>query len=291
MPSAGDLAAAKRFRQDYGLRADEAWIQRVAADPASAAGIARYGVPLLPTEVSDLDGREQALEPIKTVVIAYGVGHPEDFAGAWIDQVHGGILVAQFSAHIDQHRQALFSQVSPKAPLEVRQVRWSLRILNAQAQRIRGEDPWFKTIPALVLAWGVDEPTDKVYIRISSVESNATRLIEEHFGWLGLVFVDSDGTGAQLLPVGTLAVTVRDSQGRPVPHVLCLAIPDMPGAYEPGTDVPTTNAAGICRLQLPATGYWIRIETRTSPTKELAIARAVVVARRTGALAIKVAAR
>ena len=284
---ARELIEARRFRENYGLRADDDWIRQVAADPSSAAGKVKYSVPLTPAEVADLDQRALAVDAIKQLVVDYGAAHPADFGGAWIDQPGGGILVAQFSAHVDEHRAALLSRVRPGAPLEVRAVSRSLAYLKAQAERLRGQDAWFRSIPAVLTSYGVDEPANQVFVRISSVNADATRLIEQHFGWQGAVTVESDGTGALLLPHGQLVVTVHDSHGNAVSHLRCVAISDLPGAYEAPTNAPTTDARGQCRLELPATGYWIRLERTIGGRGLVTVERGVVVAERTTEVLVK----
>jgi len=137
-------------------------------------------------------------------------------------------------------------------------------------------DPWFATVPAVLLAAGVDVPTNRTYIRISSPNRDAERLIAEHFGWQGKVMVESDGTGAALLPRGSLVVVARGPSGAPVGGLRCIALPDMAGAYEAPTDVPVTDDGGRCRLELPATGYWIRLDSADEAGSTVGTGRAVV---------------
>lgn len=273
--TASEMGKAIEFRKTFSLRADEGWIRLVAADPASEEGRVKYGVSLSPEEVADLDQRTVAVEAIRVQVIQYGLAHPDDWAGAYIDQQREGILVAQFSDNIEQHRQALMSGLGPLARLEVMPVEYSLEYLQAEADKIHGTKDWFLTIPAYLRTYGVDEVANRIFIRISSVEPNAQDIIEEHFGWAGLTKVESDGTGAKLLPFGTLRVEARDRQGDPVAGLRCNAIPDLAVAGEP--IAPETDQQGICVLELPATGYWIRLERGHGPPVQVAIGRAVVV--------------
>ena len=50
-----EWADARRFREAVGLRADDAWILAVAADPA--ADRSSFGIPLTPAEAADLLSR------------------------------------------------------------------------------------------------------------------------------------------------------------------------------------------------------------------------------------------
>jgi hypothetical protein len=234
-------------------------------------------VPLTPDEVSDLERRSRSIEGIRRFVVTYGEGHADDWAGAWIDQDNGGRLVVQFARNIEEHRRAIFSRISPDANIEVREVERSLRELQRLAATL--DDPiqkeWFATIPARLLGYGPDERSNRVYLRISTANPNAGPLIEAHFGWHGLVELDSDGTGAHLLPEGQLVVRVVNSRGAPVVGVTCEALPDLPGAFEHGTALPETDRRGECSLSLPATGYWIRA---ADGDDQLGMTRAVVTA-------------
>lgn len=260
--SAHDLAEAIRFRGGFGFRTDEAWIRAVAADPASARGQAEFGVPLTPEEFAEIVRRSQTSDVIKQVVIPYGLANPEDWAGAWIDHQHGGRFVVQFSGQIEKHRAALHAKISPDANFEVRAVEFSLaelRELDATMMDPANE-AWLGTIPARLLGYGPSEPTNRYHVKISSANPNAAALIEQHFGWQGVVEVESDGTGALMLPRGTLRVRATNQQGLSVPGLTCVPVPDMPGSYEPPIGGTRTNGRGVCELELPATGYWIRLE-------------------------------
>lgn len=269
------MGKAIDFRKTFSLRADEGWIRLVAADPASEAGRVKYGVSLSPEEVANLDQRTVAVEAIRVQVIQYGLAHPDDWAGAYIDQQREGILVTQFSGNVEQHRQALMRGIGPLAKFEVLPVEYSLRSLKAEAAKLQGADEWFRTIPAVLEAYGVDEAANRILIRISSVKPDAQDIIERHFGWTGLTKVESDETGALLLPFGTLRVQARDARGDPVAGLGCTAVSDLVGVYE--VLAPVTNQQGVCVLQLPATGYWIRLERGHGPPVQVAIGRAVVV--------------
>jgi len=273
--SARDLEEAIRFRETFGLRADVFWIRKVAADPESR-GRVEFGVLLTPDEFADMNRRNSiGVDAIKRMVSDYGLAHPEDWAELFTDQQRGGILVAQFSANVDEHRDALLGKLGPDAPLEIREVEWSYADLRARADTLRGTEDWFLTIPAVLTAWGVDVATNRVVINISTVNPDAAELIEEHFGWAGLVQVESDGTGEFLIPRGTLRVVVRDSAGRPVRGVRCEGEPDV-GSGAGGLS-PRTDRMGVCLLNLPATGVWVHIVRGTGPTREiLTTGRAVV---------------
>jgi hypothetical protein len=258
------VAEAQRYREDFGLRSDESWVRRVAADPASVAGVNRYGIPLTPEEVGELERRIQTTEAIKRLVVPYGESHPEDWAGAWIDHEASGRLIAQFSGHVEEHRRQLYARISPEANFEVRAVDRSLAEIREMASVLDepANQEWFATIPAVLKGYGLRVAGNRLGVDLSTVHPDAPRLVAEHFGWGDAVQVDVDGTGALLLGRGVLTVTARDGQGRPVAGLGCTAVADLPGAYESPQQVPRTGPDGQCTLELPATGYWIRLSTQ-----------------------------
>ncbi len=274
-PSPTEIANARRFRQDFGLRADDAWLIAVATDPD--ADRLTYGVPLTASEVAELGRRTMALEALKPVVIGYASTQP-DYAGSYVDNVRGGVLVVQFSGRLDLHRSAIFANVRPGARLEVRQVRWSVADLEQFSSRLVGGEAWFRTIPAYLAGYGPNIMANRVEVEISSADPSAPAKIKAHYGWTDeVVIVTSDGTGVLLLPKGTLRITALDAQGRPVAGLACVAISDLAGAQEPRpVPMPTTGRDGVCEFEVAATGYAIQLERGEAPPVIVGTGSAVV---------------
>jgi hypothetical protein len=274
--SPSDFDEAFRFRTDFGLRSDETWIRQVASDPTSNR--TSYGVPLTIDEVSELDTRNRTADQIRDWVTGYGERHPDEWAGAFIDQPSGGTFVALFTGNLDRHRLALFAGIWPKANLEIRQVKWSLAALDAFKERVEKDGAWLAALPADVRSLGVDIVGNRVTVDISSPIPTAPQLVLEHFGGdATLLNVTSDDNGALLLPPGLLTVTVTDPQGAPIRGLACIAYPDASGASDPRpAPIPTTDSDGTCELAVRATGYWVVIEDPREPQRALAFGRAVV---------------
>jgi hypothetical protein len=269
--------AAMRFREDFGLRADDSWILAVAADPS--ADRTTFGVPLTVAEVQELNGRAQSIDAMRDVVVGYTATQP-DWAGTWVDQTRGGVLVVQFTGLLDIHRAALLSHIRPLAPIEIRLVRWSVAELQGFANQVTAEQGWFETLPAVVIGYGPDVTLDRLKIDLSSADPDVARKIESHFGWTDdVVSVSSDGTGALLLPTGRLVIHVLAHDGHPLAGLGCVATPDISGAYDPRpVPLPRTDAQGVCDLVLPASGYSLRFEIGEGPPRLVAQGRATVVA-------------
>lgn len=286
--SPDQMAEAERFRVDFGLRSDAAWIMEVARDPASDR--ATFGVPLTTEEIAELQRRARDVDQIRAIVIAYGEDHPEEWAGAYIDHEAGGALIAQFAGNVNSHRIALLTQVWPKAKVEVRSVRWSLDALRSFGARLPSEEPWFASIPAVLTGFGPNVVLNRVEIQVSSANPAASELILAHFGWdSSVAVVKSDGTGALLLPTGSLVIRAVDQDGDPVSGLACVAVPDVAGAYEPRPiPMPRTDTSGACTLELPATGYDVSLERGHAPPRVVGQGRAVVAPEETSHVVIRV---
>jgi hypothetical protein len=253
-----DLAEAILFRTTFGLRADEAWIRRVAADPDSQIAVVAYSVPLTPAERRELDQRSQTTSQLTKIVASYGAGFPDEWAGLYIDQQRGGTVVAQFKRDLAAHQLALWRLVNPLAALEVRQVRWSLLELEALAERVKVDAAWFPSISATWMGGGIDVSGNAVNVRVATGNPAVLPLIEEHFGARGQVsvkLVPPPWVG----PFGTLRVIVVDAKGRPVEGLSCIPRPDDPSAFN--TDLGwSTGSDGVCVIQnVGATDYWVEL--------------------------------
>lgn len=269
---------AQRFRDDFGLRSDLAWVRLVGADPGSDR--TTYGVPLTADEIAELARRSNALEDIRGPVLDYAIAQ-SDYAGAWIDNDRGGILVVQFAGPVLKHHAALFSMVRPGAPLEVREVRWSQAQLDALQGQLGADADWFLTIPAYLYGDGTNVVTNRFEVQVSSADPDVEAKILAHFGWSSdMVVVKSDGTGALLLQPGTIEVLALDPSGRPVQGLACIAISDIPGAHDARSlPMPTTDEDGICQVVAAAGDYTIHLERGAGPPTVVATGRATITAR------------
>jgi hypothetical protein len=119
-PSPAEMEEARRFRETFGLRADDAWISMVASDPSSQESVEQFGVPLLPSELTEMIERTTA--SAGPIILDYARTVPDDWYGSYIDQQRGGVIVAQFFRNTDRHRAALALLLPPSARWEVRQV-------------------------------------------------------------------------------------------------------------------------------------------------------------------------
>lgn len=194
-------------RTEYGLRRDLVWVRQVAADRRA---VMDFGVPMLPEETESLFARNELGRPVRAALGSYG--HGDQFGGLYIDNALGGVVVLLWTADVAVHEAAIRPLLPRCHPVLFRQVRWSEAELRQWQDRISADWDWFAAIPAAPQGVGVDITANVVSVEISSAKPTAAEMILAHYrAPPGMIRVDSDGTGAALLPWGTvkgLVVTV-----------------------------------------------------------------------------------
>ena len=255
---------AERFRQSFGLRSDLEWIRIVAADPTSNR--IAFGVPLTGVEVAELYRRTNTLERFRDEVLTYADAQP-DYAGSWIDHERGGLLVMQFSGSLLEHRLAILSMAGPGAPIEIRQVRWTLADFERIDAQIGADRDWFETLPAYLYANGQDISANRFFVRVSSAVPDVGQRILGHFGWTAdLVVVESDGTGVLLQRPGSLEILALDADGRPIQGLACVVEADQPNVHESRPlPMPRTDEDGTCFIEALPGDYTIQLEVGEAP--------------------------
>jgi hypothetical protein len=207
----------------------------------------------MPDERADIERRLSAAEQVVPRVTAYGAEHPETWAGLEIDQARGGVIVVRVSAEVERHRSALLDLVGNDAIVEVRKVDWSEAALRGFEERLN--TAWLDEVPAAPTLVGVDLGLNRLVLEVSSPHPDAIAIIGARYGNPPWLVVRSDGTGSHLLRPGTVVVRVRDPEGRPVPGLQCSFKADTGGLRAEGWE---TDNRGVCRAELPSTGYWVR---------------------------------
>ncbi len=103
------LASDKRFRSNYGLNTDDAYMRTLDADPAARSRGADFGLPLTQAERDGLDLRLRA-EEATTAIRAYVASTPaanSAYAGTFIRQNEGGLVYVGFTQDVDAHITAI----------------------------------------------------------------------------------------------------------------------------------------------------------------------------------------
>lgn len=244
-----EIAEAQLFRETFHLRADEAWIVRVASDPASDPGEALFGVPLLPAEVDELIAHTQANVDTGAVLLAYGATVPDDWYDWYVDEPTGTVI-GRFLRNLDRHRTALERLLSPSARWEVRQVdQQELEMIDLVA-RVKADGSWFTAMGA-ELQDAITIPLDGGVVEITyKANHDLDALVRDRYAAPEWLRVQRTGRLPWTGPVGDLDIKAVDGRGKPVPNLTC--------AF--GNPPLTTDQQGLCRYNdVAAISYEIEL--------------------------------
>lgn len=206
------IVEAMKLREQWGLRADQAWVKQVAQDPSATR---EYGVPLLPSEKVELGGRPVDSEGVISVLQAYGSANPDEFGGLFIDRQNGETPTALFTGNLGQHEAAIRAKLRPGARFAVGESRFTERELRALQERIVADDPVLRAEGIAAIVVGADPIAGTVPVEISTERTDAAAVLAARYGPAVRVTV-LDPTGAYLKPPGVIEGRVVDPQGRPV---------------------------------------------------------------------------
>ena len=203
---------AIRIRTSYGLPADLETIRRAAADPSATD---EFGTPLFPAEIQELWARNDRSDRILSIIRSYVDAHAAVSGGLWIDQAAGGIVTLSFTDGLDQHRQALADLLAGRGVVAVVQARYSERELRKYQGRVSADSEWFRSIGAALTGVGYSTTENVLSIEVSSKNPDVERLVITRYDLpADAVKVESDGTGAHLLPSGTVRGRVLTAGGK-----------------------------------------------------------------------------
>lgn len=256
--SVDEIDEAVEFRRRYGLRADDGWILEVARAEAARAGIEEFGVPLMPFEVQVLRDRRTDRDVLRQIV-EYGGLHPEQYAGAYVDQRQSMGFVVMFTGDLERHQTTLTNLLPEGVHLDLQPVRWSTSELDAFRAQIDSDLGWTGSLEAEFLTTGRRITEDTVYLQYLGSEAVAPA-IADYYGNPPWLVVERDGPLPWAGARADLAIDVVDAKGRPVPGIDCGFRALDPAADEGGESALSTNRRGRCVLRnLPAVAYEITL--------------------------------
>ena len=211
LPSA--IAYAIHQRQLFGLRADEAWVEQVAADPTATFLL---DFPMTPAEATAFDARQASFDEVAAAVQAYAPTVAGQYGGGYIDNAAGKV-VALFTSDPEKHRLAILARLGKDAPLVTRQVSYTEAALRALQERVMSDRAWLPKNAALQSV-GVDTIKNRTFVELSSADPTVPALVVAHYGVpADEIEVTIDGTGAALIPQGTIDLTVDLGKGAKTP--------------------------------------------------------------------------
>jgi hypothetical protein len=203
---------AIRIRTSYGLPADLETIRRAAGDLTATD---EFGTPLFPAEIQELWARNERSDRILSIIQGYVDTHAAVSGGLWIDQAAGGVVTLSFTDDLVQHRLALAELLAGRGVVAVVQARYSERDLRQYQDRVTADAAWFRSIGAALTGVGYLAMENVLSIEISSKNPDVEQLVIVRYNLpADAVKVESDGTGAHLLPSGTVRGRVLTAAGK-----------------------------------------------------------------------------
>jgi hypothetical protein len=236
-----DLRDAIEMRRMYGLRFDLGYVQSVAEDPAAYDLI---GFPMTKAEGEQM-ARDMA-EQDRVIRAIYGHPAADEFGGLYIDRdVMPGVVVALFTRNVAVHEAAIREELGETELFATRQVEYSKRELDSIKERISHDmdGPWVLEIPAVLTSVGVHISKNVVHIGVSSAARDAAAIIAAHYDLGDRISIESDGTGAMLIPWESVTgnVTLPGGKRFKAPR----STPVMLSSGGPGDSVGTCNGSDM----------------------------------------------
>jgi hypothetical protein len=262
LPSA--IAYAIHQRQDFGFRADLAWVESVAADPRSQT----FGLDflMLPEEAAWWNARTADLEAVVTAAEYYGTTVPDQYAGVYKDLANGTV-VAQFTTDPSLHRMRILEALGKAGPLVVRQVRYTSTALEDLQATVSADWDWLGSVGAAPMGVGVRVMDDRVELDVSSANPAIAAVVLAHYGVpADMLSVVSDGTGVRLMARGWVDVSITVPKGwKPPDGGLDLSwTGDGPG--ECGGEIGYgVEPGGVTRLPCTVGGWTIEVGPAGGP--------------------------
>lgn len=130
------IAASMELRRELGLRADRAYVARLAA---SEGDIEQFGLALTDRELGELRRRERVTQAVTAAVQRYADRHGNAFAGLFIDQDSGGVVRAGFTSAAADRLDALRDRVRFPSRVDTFNAEFSERELAGFARRVAGD--------------------------------------------------------------------------------------------------------------------------------------------------------
>lgn len=199
------VAQAERFRQEFGLRSDEPYVQDSFQDPSMDAGIPEYGVPLTSSELTDLEHRLDVQDQLG-VVDDYGAAHPDSYAGTYIDQEQGGLVYVGFTSNAQSHLADLEAEFPYPDELRVFDATQTLSQLQGLQGQVTDDIPDLESQGINVAGVGIDVATNNVTVDLTNDSQAAGDEVSAQYG-----------SGVDVSLDNEVEPAARDKKLRPLP--------------------------------------------------------------------------
>lgn len=201
--SDAQIANDVRFRQEFGLPADEAYVRALHAEASAGKGgtTTTYGALLTRAEEQSLAERTTATDHVVDIANEYFAAQPREILAAmYLDQVTGQVVVG-VTRDLPVHDAALRAAVGDaSARLSVRQLAYSLTELYRLQDMITAAIGSLEERGVVVTVVGVYEELNRVGVGVASDRTTATSVLRSQFGATAPITVD-DATFFELMGV------------------------------------------------------------------------------------------
>jgi hypothetical protein len=178
------IAEAVRFRTDFGLNSDPAYVAEVAASytPSDA-----FGVPLTPEEETLME-RRAALPSELGKLREYRMAHRSTWGGMWLtyptDRKGGTVLQVNVAvtSGVDEVWADLHGLVPEDAELVVTLVKRSQQDLDTLVDRVALDQEFFKSMATVYYGAATMFAENRVEIDVSTVTSELTSAASQRYG-------------------------------------------------------------------------------------------------------------
>ncbi len=172
-----EVAGALRFRQEFGLRSDLAYVIEVGRDSRSATD---WGIPLTAAENAEMDRRRELAANMDRLN-EYAATIP-GIASVYFDQQAGGQIVVALTGDPDKYRSELINRMPEGGSLRFRQVTRSLADLNRLQEAITVDRQLLAQSGTRVNAIIVDEVGNVVEVGVDVADDITVEALHDRYG-------------------------------------------------------------------------------------------------------------
>lgn len=188
-------AAARTFRQMFGLDDDPALIQYAATSPEYSSSL--YGVPLSKAEEAEMQRRAQ-VEQDSAEASAFGRGQ-ETWAGFYYDQKARGRPVFLFTSDVESNQAQIAKRLPSGSDFRVEQVSRSLDELTATQEAIVDAYKEIRASGVNITGTSIDIVGNGITVAIDGLTDEGAAIVRKRFGSY-ITFVDEPAAGADSCP-------------------------------------------------------------------------------------------